>query len=152
MQNKSLRVLKLLSPISECKQKVWMKRSVLITMQKVNILIYRLNKLENANMEFLLGFLQSDWEIYKGWWSSPYLIESEVEEVYRGIEVCYPPKIFGCEILFIFYLPVNQKENIWVDDLEVKYIYRRKDIKWRKIKCNYVPSQNGRSHWSEHEK
>lgn len=33
-----------------------MKRSVLFTMQKLNILIFGLNKLENANMGFLLGF------------------------------------------------------------------------------------------------
>lgn len=33
-----------------------MKGSVLFVMQKVNILILELNKLENANMRFLLGF------------------------------------------------------------------------------------------------
>ena len=42
-----------------------MKRSALITMKKFNILIYRLNKLQNANMGFLLGFLQLDGEIYR---------------------------------------------------------------------------------------
>jgi hypothetical protein len=44
-----------------------MKCPVLISMQKFNILIYRLNKLENTDIEFLLDFLQLDGDIYEGW-------------------------------------------------------------------------------------
>ena len=53
MIEKSARVVKVLTAFDT---KGWMKRSVLFTMQKLNILIFGLNKLENANMGFLLGF------------------------------------------------------------------------------------------------
>jgi len=63
-----------------------MKRSALFTMQKLNILIYWLNKLQNANMGFLLVFkIRCRSSTCLG----NVALEDKKNHM-RGIEVCYP--------------------------------------------------------------